>query len=158
MLPNLIGVHDCKLDSKGRVSLPSSLKKQLLPILEQGFVVKRSVFQPCLELYPMEEWNRIMGHVGKLNRFVKRNNDFIRQFSAGVKPVEADGTGRFLIPKDLIQFAGLGSDLVLSSSVNIIEIWDKDAYERVLNDPAVDFAKLAEDVMGNLNAGTDELP
>jgi len=52
---NLIGTYECKIDAKGRVMLPSALKKQLLPILEKGFVLKRSVFQPCLELYPMDE-------------------------------------------------------------------------------------------------------
>jgi MraZ protein len=155
---NLIGVHDCKLDSKGRVSLPSSLRKQLLPVVEEGFVIKRSVFQKCLELYPIGEWNQIMGKVGQLNRFVKRNNDFIRLFSAGVKPLEMDGSGRFLIPRDLVLFAGLQTDLVLSASVNIIEVWDKQAYEQVLNEPGVDFGRLAEDVMGNLNAPGNDLP
>ena len=37
--------------------IPSALKKQLANSLQDGFVLKRSVFQPCLELYPMTEWN-----------------------------------------------------------------------------------------------------
>jgi len=35
--------------------IPSALKKQLANSLKDGFVLKRSVFQPCLELYPMNE-------------------------------------------------------------------------------------------------------
>ena len=57
---NLIGTYECKVDAKGRLMVPAALKKQLLPILEEGFVLKRSVFQPCLELYPMAEWNVLM--------------------------------------------------------------------------------------------------
>jgi len=129
--------------------MSSAFKKQLSSVLQEGFVVKRSVFQSCLELYPMKEWNLMMGKINKLNRFVKKNNDFIRRFTAGVKVVDMDASGRVLIPKDLCHFAGIEKQVVLSSAVNIIEIWDKDTYEKVIDDAVVDFADLAEEVMGN---------
>ena len=127
----------------------SSLKKQLSGVLQDGFVLKRAVFQNCLELYPITEWNDLIEKVNSLNRFKKKNNDFIRRFTAGVRLLELDTSGRFLIPKDLIEFAEISKDIVISSSVNIIEIWDKSCYEKVLKDSAIDFAELAEDVMGN---------
>jgi MraZ protein len=131
--------------------LPVPLKKQLNNSLQEGFVLKRSVFQPCLELYPMAEWDLMMQKINKLNRFVKKNNDFIRRFTAGVRVIEIDATGRILIPKDLAVFGTISKDVVLSSAVNIIEIWDKDLYEKAIDDSVVDFADLAEDVMGNVN-------
>ncbi len=146
---NLIGTYECKVDAKGRLMVPSALKKQLIPMLQEGFVLKRSVFQPCLELYPMAEWNVLMQKINGLNRFKKKNNDFIRRFTAGVKTVEVDGNGRLLIPKDLVSFAGINNDIVLSSAINIIEIWDKDKYENTIDASADDFADLAEEVMGN---------
>ncbi len=148
---NLIGTYECKADSKGRVMMPSALKKQVAPVAPNGFVVKRAVFQPCLELYPMDEWNELMAKMGKLNRFNRKNNDFIRRFTAGVKTVELDATGRLLIPKDLMSFAGLSKEIVLSSAINIVEIWDKEKYEQAINDAASDFADLAEEVMGDVN-------
>ena len=80
----LIGTHECKADVKGRVMLPSSLKK-LSGVLQDGFVLKRAVFQNCLELYPITEWNDLIEKVNSLNRFKKKNNDFIRRFTAGVR-------------------------------------------------------------------------
>ncbi len=154
---SLIGTYECKADVKGRVMLSAALKKQLLPSLHDGFVLKRSVFQDCLELYPMQEWNGMMQKINKLNRFRKKNNDFIRLFTAGVKVVEVDASGRILIPKDLISFAGIGKELVLSSAVNIIEIWDKTKYEEAVNDAIDGFADLAEEVMGNENDSTEEI-
>ncbi len=145
---NLIGTYECKVDAKGRLMVPSAFKKQLLPMMEEGFVLKRSVFQTCLEMYPMSEWNILMQRINKLNRFKKKNNDFIRRFTAGVKIIEIDATGRLLIPKDLISFAGISKEIVLSSALNIIEIWDKDQYEEIINETADDFADLAEEVMG----------
>ena len=148
---SLIGTYECKVDVKGRLLLPAPLKKQLSTSLQDGFVLKRSVFQSCLELYPMAEWNLMMQKVNKLNRFVKKNNDFIRRFQAGVKVVEVDALGRLLVPKDLTNFAQITKDIVLSSTVNIVEIWDKDLYEKAIDDSVGDFADLAEDVMGNVN-------
>lgn len=147
---NLIGTYECKADAKGRMVLSAALKKQLEPILAEGFVLKRSVFQPCLELYPMSEWNLLMQNVNKLNRFVKKNNDFIRRFTAGVKVIELDNSFRLLIPKDLQAFAGIKKEIVLSAALNIIEIWDKDNYEKAIDEATGDFADLAEEVMGNV--------
>ena len=157
-MTNLIGTYECKVDSKGRIMLASSLKKQLVATIKGGFVLKRSVFQPCLELYPMNEWNLMMEKINQLNRFNKKNNDFIRRFTAGVKIVELDGNDRLLIPKDLCVFAGISKDIVLSSAVNIIEIWDKDKYENAIDDAVIDFADLAEEVMGDKIANNNELP
>lgn len=148
---SIIGTYECKIDAKGRLMIPAALKKQLAGSLQDGFVLKRSVFQPCLELYPMSEWNLMMQKINKLNRFVKKNNDFIRRFTAGVKVVEIDALGRLLVPKDLMAFSQISKDIVLSSAVNIVEVWDKDLYEKSIAGDDIDFADLAEDVMGNIN-------
>ena len=148
---NLIGMYECKVDTKGRLMLPSGLKKQLAAELQEGFVLKRSVFNSCLELHTMAEWNGVMADVNKLNRFVKKNNDFIRMFTSGVRMVDADSTFRIQIPKDLINFAGIKKQLVLAAVGNVVEIWDKEKYENTVNDASVDFGELAEDVMGGTN-------
>ena len=148
---NLIGTYECKADMKGRVMVPAALKKQLTPVSGNGFVIKRAVFQPCLELYPMNEWQLLMKKMTELNRFNRKNNDFIRRFTAGVKAVELDSAGRLLIPKDLAAFAGIDKEIVVASAINIVEVWDKDKYEQAINDAASDFAELAEDVMGDVS-------
>ncbi|HLW13912.1 MAG TPA: division/cell wall cluster transcriptional repressor MraZ [Flavobacteriaceae bacterium] len=147
---HLIGTYSCKADAKGRVKVPVGLKNQLDPVAAEGFVLKRSVFQPCLELYPMTKWKEIMHDMTKLNRFVRKNNDFIRRFTAGVRVLEMDSAGRLLIPKDLADFAGISRELVLSSSIDVIEVWDEAKYEEVIDASIDDFAALAEEVMGNV--------
>lgn len=153
---NLIGTYECKIDAKGRLMLPSAFKKQLAPILQEGFVLKRAVFQKCLELYPIAEWNKLSAKVNTLNRFNKKNDEFIRRFNAGVKPVDVDSTGRILVSKDLGSFAQLQKSIVVNAAFNILEIWDKKLYEKAIDDAALDFADLAEEVMGD-TAMPDEL-
>ena len=131
--------------------LPAPLKKQISSVLNEGFVIKRSVFNTCLEIHPMLEWRKIVDQVNQLNRFVKKNNDFIRSYMSGLKIVHADSSSRILIPKDLIEFAKLEKQIVLSSSVNIIEVWDKKEYEKSVSKSLKKFGDLAEEVMGNKN-------
>ena len=148
---HLIGVYECRLDAKSRLMLPKAFKKQLLSSLDSPFILKRSVFHNCLELFPMDQWNKVVLEINKLNRYVKKNNDFIRMFTAGVKMVQLDFTGRLLIPKDLQSYAHISKEIVLSSSANMIEVWDKKAYELIINNENIDFAQLAEEVMGSKN-------
>ena len=146
---HFIGSYECKLDSKGRIMIPVAIKKQLNPILSKGFVIKRAVFNKCLELYPIDEWNILMERVNSLNRFNKKNNDFIRRFNAGVRTINIDSSGRLLIPKNLISYVNIKKEIVISSTVNILEIWDKSNYEKAIDEATIDFGSLAEEVMGN---------
>ena len=93
--------------------------------------------------------------INKLNRFIKKNADFIRLFTAGVQMVEFDNAGRIQISKDLMQFANLKKEIVITSAGELFEIWDKDSYEKVIYSSDIDFAALAEDVMGSLNMDAD---
>lgn len=147
----LIGDQECKVDAKGRLLFPVALKNQLTAILGEGFVIKRSIFQKCLELFPRSEWNNEVKGVNKLNRFSKKNTDFIRIFMAGAREVNLDTTGRLLIPKDLINFGEIRSEVMLTSAINRIEIWNKDKYEAKVSEMTPeDFSSLAEEVMGNI--------
>lgn len=149
----IIGTYECKADVKGRLIMPSPLKKQLIAVLNDGFVLKRSVFDTSLELWPMSEWNVMLKKISKLNTINNKNNDFIKKFLAGVKIIEIDDLGRLLIPKDLLAFSKISKDVVFAGKLNIIEIWDKEVYEKAIDFDEYEFAQLAEEVM---NTVTDD--
>lgn len=150
----LIGTYDCKVDTKGRLMLPVGLKKQLNNSIDDGFVLKRAVFGKGLELYPMEQWNMVSQKINQLNRFVPSNIKFIRGFNAGSRVVDIDTSGRLLIPRDLITWAGISKEIVITASVNILEIWDKKTYEEALM-PAEQLGQLAQQVMGEERVQND---
>ncbi|PKP33821.1 MAG: division/cell wall cluster transcriptional repressor MraZ [Bacteroidetes bacterium HGW-Bacteroidetes-17] len=148
-MAEIIGTYECKVDVKGRLMFPSQLRAQIPSASVEGFVIKRSIFMKCLELYPKEEWQIESKRINTLNRFKKKNVDFIRKFMAGVKTAELDKTGRILIPKDLIKYGAIKSEIVLASVVNKIEIWDRAEYEKAVDYDPDEFASLAEEVMGD---------
>ena len=157
MMQSLIGEFDCKVDAKGRFMFPVNLRKQLEEVFDKGFVINRNLHQKCIVLYPMAEWNKLNKKLSKLNRLIKANDVFVRKFSGGATAADADNTGRVLLPKPLVEYSGITTDIKVLGSNNVIEIWDKKLYDQFLSQD-VDIEKLAEDVLGNLNFndGDDE--
>ncbi len=154
---SLIGEYECKVDAKGRFMFPVTLRKQLEEVFEKGFVINRNLHQKCLVLYPINEWNKLNKKLSKLNRLIKANDVFVRKFTGGATTADADATGRVLLPKPLVEYASITSDIKVLGSNNVIEIWDKNLYDAFLTQD-LDIEKLAEDVLGNLNFndGDDE--
>jgi len=147
---SVLGTYECKVDAKGRFMFPVQFKNQMGEEAKRGFVVKRSIFKRCLELFPVDNWQTETAMVSKLNMFKKKNAEFVTKFMAGVKLAELDGTGRLLIPKDLLRYGEITKEIVLTSVANRIEIWDRASYETAVDYDPDDFASLAEDVMGEL--------
>lgn len=147
-MTNFLGEFECRLDAKARFALPVALRKQLPAEAEERFVVNRG-FEQHLTLYPFTEWRRITAELNRLNLYVKKNRDFVRYFHRGATELELDGNGRLLLPRRLLDYAGIREIVILLAYASRIECWDPTLYENLLSDEPADFARLAEDIMGN---------
>ena len=145
---HLIGEFDCKLDTKGRMVLPAALKRQMPEVERDGLVVNRG-FEKHLVLYPRKEWDKITDKLAKLNAYKAKNRQFVRDFTRGATELALDAAGRVLLPKSLLGWGGIETEVVLSCQFNKIEVWSKEAYSKLWeNEEDDDFAALAEEVMG----------
>lgn len=147
-MSHFLGEFDCKLDAKGRMMVPSSLKKQLPEAEREGLVINRG-FEKHLVIYTKKEWDSITEELSKLNAYEKKSRDFIRYFTRGATELSLDSANRILFPKALMEYAGITGEVVLSCVLNKIEVWAKDAYDNQLDSEPENFANLAEEVMGN---------
>ncbi|RLD61200.1 MAG: division/cell wall cluster transcriptional repressor MraZ [Bacteroidetes bacterium] len=146
-MTTFIGDYPCKVDAKGRIMLPSALKRQMKSSVEERFVIKKDLFEKCLILFPIEEWerqNRIIR--SKINPYKKEHNKFLRGFYKGTAEILLDGNNRFLVPKRLLEIVGINKEVILAGQDGKIEIWDKELYENIVGDEE-DFAVLAEKIM-----------
>lgn len=135
--------YECKLDAKGRLVLPSKIKGNL-PDASGNELVLRRGFEPCLILYPMVEFKKIYSKISGLNEFNEEYRKLQRNFFRGNATVELDGTGRFLIPKLMINYAELQKEAIVVGMGNRIEIWNPEQYNKYLiNDPG-EFSALAQ--------------
>lgn len=153
-MSHFLGEFECKLDAKGRLMVPSGLRKQMPEAEKDGLVVNRG-FEKHLVVYSRKEWDKIMEDLSKLNQYEKRTREFIRYFTRGATELTLDASGRVLFPKSLLDYAGIGADVVLSSQFNKIEVWAKDAYDSQMDNEPENFANLAEEVMGGLGRRLD---
>ncbi len=152
----LLGEFDCKLDAKGRLMVPSSLKKQLPSVEQEGLVINRG-FEKHLVIYPKKVWEGIVEDLSKLNPYEQKNREFIRYFTRGATELTLDAAGRVNLPKSLLESVGIeiNTDLVLACQFDKVEVWCKEAYEALFDKEPADFANLAEEVMGNMNRRED---
>jgi len=145
---SFIGDYTVRLDAKGRLSFPAAFKKQAMEALQQGFVLKRDVFESCLIMYPMEEWDRQNKIIrSRTNPYNKEHAKFLRKFFSGTAEVSLDANNRMLIPKRLLDYAGIGAEVVMAGQAGKIEIWSADRYEGV-SETGDDFAAMAEKILG----------
>jgi MraZ protein len=142
-----LGEYEATLDSKGRFLLPAGIKKQLPVGVDPVFVVNRG-FEKCLTVYPIQSWTPIYENISALNDFDPKVREFRRYFLNGAIQLEVDSAGRILLPKNLLEHAGLEKDIVLVSAVNKLEIWDKNKYQQFFDTFSPEaFSSLAAEVM-----------
>jgi MraZ protein len=143
-----IGDYTVRLDSKGRLSFPAAFKKQSRQVVQDGFVLKRDLFEKCLIMYPMEEWerqNRIIR--ARTNPYNKEHARFLRMFFSGTAEVSLDANNRMLIPKRLLEYASIGDEVVMAGQSGKIEIWASDKYG-IVSATGDEFAAMAEKILG----------
>jgi len=143
----LTGEFECKLDTKGRMMIPAGLKKKLPEADSEGLVINRG-FKKYLVIYTKKEWDKKLDELSKLNQYENKNIEFIRYFTRGATELTLDATGRVNLPKLLLDYAGIGSEVVLTCQINKIEVWDKAAHEAMIGNEPENFSALAEEVMG----------
>ena len=149
-MAGLLGEHLCSLDNKGRIKLPVGLKGQVAPENKDRYVINRG-FEKCLALYPWNEWQKISAKVSKLNAFDKKKREFQRYFFRGATEITLDSTDRMLVPKHLLEYAGITKEALLTARDNVIEIWNQATYESLMAMDSDHFSELAQDVMGDIN-------
>lgn len=149
-MQSILGEYKCKVDAKGRVMMPSKLRKELEGVIKHGLVLNRDIFENCLVLYPNPEWDRVIAELKKLSRYKKKHQKFLRKFLMGATRIELDAAGRFLLPSLLMEFAGIDpkkeNEIVVSGMNSMIEIWSLENHKDQISNDDDDFGNLAEEI------------
>ena len=142
------GEYECKIDSKGRLRLPSQLIRQMEGDHGVYTCVVHRGFEKCLVLYEKKVWDRIVKDVEGLNVYSKKERQFLRYFFRGATVLSLDSADRILLTKRQMVYAGIDNDVILSPLNDRIEIWSPAHYEAMLAEEPEDFSALAEEVLG----------
>ena len=146
-----IGEYNVKVDDKGRVIFPAAFKSIMPADGDMRFVVRKDVFEKCLEMYTFEEWERQSELVrSKLNiTFNEKRARFWRAYMHNSAIVEPDAKlGRISIPKKLLELIGVTKEVTFSGNDYKIEIWAKENFESgiISNEEFVSIANMLSDL------------
>ncbi len=147
-MPTFKGDYKCKVDAKGRILLPSSFRKLLVGDSEGVCVLRKNLYENCIDLYSSEAWDSLVDVIyQKVNGLSRKNAAFIREFFRDTAELSIDNSGRILIPKKFFDKVDLGKEVMLIGQRDKIEIWNAVAYEESAW-VQEDFCSCAEELLG----------
>ena len=141
------GQAEYSVDEKGRVAIPAKMRAVLKPEAKGTFTATRG-FERCIFLYPLDRWEEIEAQMMGLNLYQREARNFVRQILRWAEEVTLDRQGRIVLPKVLMEFAGITDRALIIGALDHIEIWDPATFDRFVNEQSEDYETLAEKVMG----------
>lgn len=137
------GTYLFAVDSKGRVNLPAKLRKNVSPEANDIFVITRG-YEQCLSIYPLDEWTKLELSIRQLSSVNPKHRFFTRAFCQHATEVQLDGQSRISIPRELILFAGIESDVMILGVLERIELWNPKIYEAYMKSQAESYEDVAQ--------------
>jgi MraZ protein len=152
-MASFMGMFNYSIDSKGRINIPSKLRKCLNPEAKDTFVLTKGL-DKCIYIFPLDEWNDLENKIKTLNVFNKDDRFFRRTWLMWATQQELDAQSRITLSKELMDYANIKSDATIIGNMNIIEVWDPETYNGYMNSHTESYEEVAERVMGiNHNGG-----
>ncbi len=149
------GEYEHSVDNKGRVAFPAKLRKSLSPSANEQFTILRGI-EPCLYLYPGDEWEKVEKKLSEINSFNKRGRTVRRNFLRYAEDLNLDKQNRIPIPSQLKEYAGIDGSAIFIGNGEMIEIWSPEKLDEVDSNLSVDaYEDMFEQVMGGLSPGED---
>lgn len=141
------GRYEYTLDSKGRLSIPAKLRKSLSPEANDTFVVTRGI-EKCLYVYPLDEWRQLESKLRSLNQFVEKHRFFTRTLLMWAsEEFTLDNQSRILIPKNLLEFAGIEKEVIVIGALERIELWSPKNFDDYMNSQQESYESVVEKIM-----------
>jgi MraZ protein len=140
------GQAEYSIDSKGRVAIPARMRSAMSPAAQGRIIITRG-FERCVSIYPLDRWMKIEEEMNALSPFNGEARAYIRSVTRWTFEEELDGQGRVMLPKPLIEFAGLTDKALLIGALDRIEVWNPEVFEQYLNEQPDSYETLAERVM-----------
>jgi MraZ protein len=143
----LLGAHEHTIDDKNRLTLPARFRQAFA----DGIVVTRGL-DGCLYAYRRPDWARLVeSRLAALDPLSPEGRRLERFFYSGATETELDKQGRVMIPRELIDHAKLGREVVVAGVNDRLEIWDRATWRKEL----AEVEGSAEDVAERLAAKRD---
>lgn len=149
-MSSLKGSYQYSVDNKGRINIPSKLRKMLSDDIKDNFIITRG-FDKCLYVYPLDEWAKVEQELRKLSNYNPDHRLFSRTILDIASDVQLDSQARITIPAELRQYAGIDSEVIIIGTLDKIELWNPKIYSEYKNNQSETYESVAAKVMSTVS-------
>lgn len=135
------------VDAKGRVSIPSKMRRNISSEARSTFVVTRGL-EKCLYGYPLDEWQRLEGNIKALNQMSEQDRFSMRMLLQYSEELVLDSQCRLLIPQSLLEFAEIKKEVYIIGVLDHVELWDPVSFKHYMDSMKKSYVTVAESVLG----------
>lgn len=128
------GTSAINLDAKGRLAMPSRYRQELEDLCAGHLVITVDVYDSCLCIYPLCEWERVEAQLSRLPTSHPQARRYKRVLIGNAEDLELDGNGRILVPQRLREYAGLGKHVMLVGQLHKFQLWDEQKWSSLLDE------------------------
>jgi len=154
-VPSFKGEFEHSVDNKGRVAFPAKLRKALSPLANEQFTILRGM-EPCLYLYPGDEWEKVEIRLAEISNFDKRGRTVKRNFLRHAEDLSLDKQNRIPIPSSLKEYAGIDGTAIFIGNGDMIEVWSPENLEEIDSNLSSDaYSEMFEQVMSGTKPEED---
>jgi MraZ protein len=149
-MASFMGMFQHSIDSKGRINIPSKLRKCFNPESNDSVVMTRG-FDKCIYIYPLNEWNELEKGFQKLNAFKEKDRFFQRAWFMWANQQDLDSQARVTLSKDLLEYANIKTEVIIIGQPNRIEVWDPVILDNYMSSRKESIEEIAEIIMNENN-------
>jgi len=118
----LRGNYPAKVDSKGRLKIPSAFQVALEEYGDEFYVTSENGDR--VWIYPMKVWKGIEERLARLSSHNVTKQKFLTRTNYYGQVVKMDGQGRLLIPPVLRETAEMKGEVDVLGNLTYLEVWN----------------------------------
>ncbi len=149
-MSSFIGQFKYTIDTKGRINIPAKFRKAISPEANETFVITRGM-DDCIWAYPLDEWSKFEEKLRQLSTNQKDHRLYIRMATSYASESRLDKQGRIAIPQYLIDLVKIEKEILITGSLDKLEIWNPNTYEEHMKEYEQSYEILAEKIDKNRN-------
>jgi MraZ protein len=146
IMASFLGMAKYTVDSKGRINIPAKMKKLMTPEANNTVVITRGI-EKCIIIYPLDVWNELEKEFRKLNYFTNETRMFQRIWFMHASLQELDSQSRIVVPKELLEYSGIKSEVVIVGLLDKMEIWEPAEYNSYMDVSPEEYSNVVRKVM-----------
>lgn len=119
------GEYQISFSGSGRLLLPKKVRE----LLKGNTFILTKGFGNCLSGYDKDDWEKRASELLNPSLLQPTDMDNRRYVFSSLVYLEIDEQGRFVIPKNLLEYSNLSNKVVIIGVGDHFEIWDMDKWE-----------------------------